>query len=211
MEKNQLIHSLQEWQTSVLRLTAFQTNSFSYDDSQWWKEINGTDPEKKIQNRSGIIREEGIVEPGTFIMEIQPGRIDFVFHPSEKENQFMIDRLPALGPFDSILEIFLGPIIKWFDLKEIPLFRRIAFGAIVFQPMKDKQSGYELLSSFLPNIQIDEINSSDFLYQINRPRESKVIADLKINRLSKWSVLLRQLMSVDLVSGFQQLKEKKER
>ena len=42
--------------------------------------------------------------------------------------------------------------------------------------------------------------SFDFLYQMNRPRESLVIPGVKVNRLSKWSVgmILRQTVELNV-------------
>jgi len=56
-------------------------------------------------------------------------------------------------------------------------------------PVDDRPSGYRKLGSYLPGIQIDPEGSSDFLYQINRPRKARLnIPSLRINRLSNWSV-----------------------
>ena len=50
-----------------------------------------------------------------------------------------------------------------------------------------RELGYRELGRFLPAVRLDE-DSSDFSYQINRPRRSTVIPELSVNRLSKWSV-----------------------
>ena len=65
----------------------------------------------------------------------------------------------------------------------------MAFGSIINLPSKDKKEGYTQLSAYLKNVKIDPVNSSEFMYQINRRRNSTVgIEGLEINRLNKWSV-----------------------
>ena len=74
------------------------------------------------------------------------------------------------------------------------------------QQVVDRAEGYKSLQKYLPAVQLDPEGSSDFLYQINRKRESKVIKGLTINRLQKWSVLAMHRMAFDvgIVEGAQQ-------
>ena len=67
---------------------------------------------------------------------------------------------------------------------------RLAFGAVLLQPIKSHQDAYKQLGHYLPSITLDPEGSSDFLYQINRRRDSTTgVAGLKINRLSKWAMV----------------------
>ena len=78
---------------------------------------------------------------------------------------------------------------RWLTLDSCPEIQRVAFGAVLLSPVDSKVSGYRQLAAYLPSVTIDPEHSTDLLYQINRPRESATgIPDLKINRLSKWSV-----------------------
>ena len=64
-----------------------------------------------------------------------------------------------------------------------------AFGAVLLRPVENRQAGYQQIAAYLPHVQLDPEGASDFLYQINRPRNSNSgIPDLRINRLSKWSI-----------------------
>jgi hypothetical protein len=77
--------------------------------------------------------------------------------------------------------------VQWFQ--NAPSIQRLAFGAILNQSTASSQEGYEKLSKYL-TFDLDK-DSSEFLYQINRPRKSQNLnLDLIINRLSKWSVNL---------------------
>jgi hypothetical protein len=56
--------------------------------------------------------------------------------------------------------------------------------------MPDRQSAYRRLAQFLHAVEIDPEGSSEFAYQVNRPRKSRAVEGLQINRLSKWSATL---------------------
>jgi hypothetical protein len=103
----------------------------------------------------------------------------------------------TIGSIQDGLDSFLELMSRWFKIS--PPLRRLAFGAILALPVDDRKSGYELIGNYLANVKLDPIGSSDFLYQINRLRNSQLISDLEINRLSKWSVVKRGLARVDLL------------
>ena len=105
----------------------------------------------------------------------------------------------SVGPFPESSNLFLETMFRWFDVDDCPNAKRLGFGAFLVQPVESKEDGYRLIASYLPHVELDPSGSSEFLYQINRPRESRTgITGLKINRLSKWSVLVqtRALISV---------------
>jgi hypothetical protein len=77
---------------------------------------------------------------------------------------------------------------RWFEIDDLPSIARLAFGAIVLCPVEDHQTGYQRLNQYVP-VELDPVASSDFIYQINRRRDSNTgIPELVINRLSRWSV-----------------------
>ena len=68
--------------------------------------------------------------------------------------------------------------------------------------MADRKAGYELIGQYLPSVKLDPENSTDFSFQINRPRPSTSgISKLQINRLSRWSVARLSGMVVQVTSG----------
>jgi hypothetical protein len=89
------------------------------------------------------------------------------------------------------LGTFVGLVLAW--LNDAPALQRIAFGAILRLPVNDRIFGYQKLASYLHHVDLDPVGSTEFLYQINRPRKSKSgVENLSINRLSKWSVAFTQ-------------------
>lgn len=181
--------TISDWQAESLRVTAFPGPSAQVNDLNWWIEVIGEPPETRISKpRLGEYREEGYLEPGRLVLHLQPGRIDWHFIALQSEEQ-VGEKVEPLGPFQEILDVFLQPIARWFTLDTFIPVQRLAFGAVLLQPVKDKHAGYTKLSPYLPSVKIDSVNSSDFLYQINRRRNSRTtMPDLSINRLSKWSL-----------------------
>jgi len=128
-----------------------------------------------------------------------PFRVDWAF-ARMRENVTDFDKLEsprlALDRFDRILR-------KW--LNEDRLFQRLALGVVVLAPVTDRLEGYRAVQPYLPAVKLSPETSSDFQYQINRPRISTVVTGLKVNRLSHWSVAVqRQIGFVGTLQGLHQ-------
>jgi hypothetical protein len=177
-----------DWQAVQLRLTAFPAPSPQIESINWWSELAGDPPEKiTSQPRTSEQIEEGAYENGKLELTVHPIRIHWRYTISEG-TQFLLGKTPILGGFSEVLDVFHKSMNQWFDLETCPTLVRLAFGAILLQPAENHVAAYNLLSTYLPSIDLDSENSSDFFYQINRVRKiSMQIADLRINRLSKWS------------------------
>jgi len=95
---------------------------------------------------------------------------------------------PVLGGFEESISSFLELVRRWFALPSFPAAQRLAFGAVLLQPVATRGDGYKRLAEYLPAVQIDPEGSSEFLYQINRPRRSMTMPEQILNRISRWSV-----------------------
>ncbi len=175
------------WQALTLRLTAFPVLGEPPHDDTWWAATVGQQPDQStVQPRLGKSEQVGSLGKGILALATEPVRIDWVYGASQQQD----DTLPVLGPYLETLDVFLQLMLKWLHLPSVPPIDRIAFGAIIVSPVPDRKTGYEKLKKYIRDVKIDSDNSTDFLYQINRPRSSRVgIPGLRINRLSKWSVL----------------------
>ncbi|MGO8898441.1 MAG: hypothetical protein ACLQU5_08830 [Isosphaeraceae bacterium] len=100
--------------------------------------------------------------------------------------------------FPEATETFRNALRTW--LEDQPNVARLALGAIVKLPVDDREAGYGRISDYLP-FDVDPVRSSDFMYQINRARQSTVLPEVTVNRLSKWSVgrLVRAAVILDQV------------
>lgn len=184
-----------QWLAETLRVTAFPTPDAEANPSDWWKRVIGQDPETQIQRqRLGELVQEGIVGGAKLTLRVRPERIDWVMapvEPAEAPETFL-----SIGPFDDSCKQFRALINSWIPFS--PPLSRIAFGAVAFSPVPDHVSGYNTLAAYLPSVQVDP-GSRDFIYQINRPRESSAgVEGLSINRLSKWSVVQMHLQAFSM-------------
>ncbi len=187
------------WSTYGLRLTAFPSPSAQIDSSHWWKETVGIAPEtQQINRKAGVIRDEGPFGKGRLLLEVQPAKIDWRFTSLVEEEAGVI-LLERLLPLETTLNSFVPAMNRW--LRISPSTIRLAFGAYLATPVGDRPTGYTQLSRFLHYVQLDPVGASDFFYQVNRPRESKTILGLRLNRLTKWSVLLASSAQLVLGSG----------
>ncbi len=196
--------SIDAWQAENLRLTVFLRPNDMIIEQSWWDDLFGDSPDAtsalpKMKQK----REEGRFDEGKLVLMVQPERIDWLFTVDKQE--LNVEELPTIGPFPRSLERFSELMEKWLGLDTCPPIQRLAFGAILSLPVKDQEQGYRQISVYLP-FTLDPENSSDFMYQINRPRgSSSGIAGLRINRLSKWSVAttywLKSKLSLGLASA----------
>lgn len=183
------------WQVESLRVTAFPTSPAPAGDLSWWTSLMGEPPETRItQPKRGGHREEGSFLGATLVNQVQPNRVDWLLTLTPSLEPGVMD-LPTIGPFPELLEPFVGLMHRWLELETCPPLWRLAFGAILLVPVESREPGYRHLSAYLPSVHLDPVGSSDFLYQINRPRGSNSgVAGLTINRLCRWSVALIQLV-----------------
>lgn len=183
---------LTTWQVESLRTTCFLSPAAAFEASTWWQDVVGQPSENRIMRaKDSFQQEDGTINNAKVVLGILPTRIDWLMGPSEAGNEFFI------GSFQDSLDSYLDLMSRWFKI--CPPVRRLAFGVILMLPVKDRTAGYELMANYLPNVKLDPIGSSDFLYQINRPRDSQLgIPELEINRLTKWSVAKRGIVRFQL-------------
>ncbi len=188
---------LEAWQAAVVRVTAFPAQPITTEVT-WWADLMGSVPETLVSRpKAGQYRAEGEFEGRRLSLQVQPDRVDWSLAPVVKLSEDEPSTLPLAGPFPEVLISLMKVAERWLSLA--PPITRLAFGAVLAQPTEDRRSGYVQIAKYLPSISLDPEGSSDFIYQINRPRASGVgIANLRINRLTKWSVLWFQRFSMTL-------------
>ena len=188
---------LAAWQVTTLRLTAFLSPAARVSENTWWSDLIGKSPESRnIRPQKGEQKDEGPFEQGKIVLNVNPARVDWIFVPNIDPEKFEGDML-TVGSFPEVADLFLKLMQRWLTPPMCPPIQRLAFGAILHQPVDGRTKGYHLLDDYLPALEIDHKNSSDLLYQINRPRQNKCgIKDLLINRLSKWSVMSVQFFGI---------------
>lgn len=189
---------VESWQVMSMRVTAFPAEALKSEEQSWWRDLVGYDPETVFSRpKAGQYQAEGEFEGRRLSLSLRLDRIDWSLTPVVNVSEGQPTTLPLAGPFPEVLGSFMK--IASHCLPLLPPITRLAFGAVLAQPVEDSRSGYVQIAKYLPSVELDPEGSSDFLYQINRPRASNVgIERLRISRLTKWSVSTVRLVSVAL-------------
>lgn len=188
-----LMHDIPDWYPDTLRVTVFLSPAQEFDQGSWWAEVTGSLPETRTEKP--IAREhkdEGEFGSGTLVLSVRPNRIDWLLtvrRDPEKENEDDA----GLGPLPESMDDFATPMGAWLEAS-CPATQRLAFGAVLLRRVETREDGYRRLATYLPSVRLDIEGMSDFFYQINRPRNAtSIVNELKMNRLSKWSVAVTTL------------------
>lgn len=178
---------LSAWLPQVLRITVFVDVADRAQQESWWESRMGKPPETRITRPAeNIFQDEGAFEGGRFILNTQPGRADWIWSVNSL-SAVGTGALPTLGSFSDGTKRLQALIAPWLDSAP-PVFR-LAFGAVLDQKVHGKEEAYSLLQQYLPDVKLDARNTSDFMYQLNRPVPSKAVNGLTVNRLGKWMSL----------------------
>lgn len=188
--------SLEAWQVGDLRLTAFTdplAPTEARSEGKRWEALVGKPPENVMSRQFGTEHEEnGPFAPGgKLIYKRQPRAAEWSLASVQDPDKSQT----SLGMDTAVITPFKELMLRW--LVDCPPLLRLAFGAALYLPVEDKKEGYRQLSASL-RLELDPVNSGDFLYQINRRRRSQCgVPNLEINRVSKWTWLQLRLRASD--------------
>ena len=177
------------WGALRLRATTFLPADAEIDGGSIWSRVLGTAPdEEQRRPREGLLQQIGTLGEFVVVFRLGHPRVDW-FLQSKGEPPTPVPPSPEFTPIplNEALNSLRTIAANWFSIQST--VSRIAFGANLVQPAINVQDALSRLAYSLPDIKIDPDNSSDFFYQINRPRDARSIEGLRINRLSKWSVM----------------------
>jgi hypothetical protein len=199
MTTNGSLPPVDAWQAETMRVTVFPTEVVSVEPSSWWDEVVGVPPEAVASRpKVGQFQAHGEFEGRQLVLKVQPGRVEWVLGPLAKAVEEEQSALPSLGTFSEVLQLLSKVVVPW--LPQAPALQRFAYGAILKQPVDNVRAGYAVLQRYLASsVHLDLESSSDFFYQINRPRPSRTtVAGLRLNRLTKWSVQVVRRMTMTI-------------
>jgi hypothetical protein len=177
------------WLSHSLRLSVFPVAPWQAPANLWESAV-GEPPETDQNQARQFIRAQGGPWAGGILQVlVTPLRIDWLASPALRTND-------PIGPdhrlIADVLPAFLDATRPWLTSADFEI-KRVAFGLQGVLSADDKAGSYKLLQAMLPHIKIDPGFSSDFVYQINHPVQSRSL-DLKLNRLTRWSALAVQFI-----------------
>ena len=191
------------WAIESLRLTAFTIDPVEIGELDWWERVLGSPSDQsQVDRKRSRLAQLGAL-PGESRLNaqlrllVEPLRAQWDLVPAPQE--ITLDWL-TLGQWDQAVAPFHTLMTRWLELSP-PIFR-LAFGAVLLADVPAVSEGYERLGTFLP-FKVDP-NSSDFLLQTNKPVESVTCEGLTLNRLTKWSVMSAQLLTLPVGPGVSQ-------
>lgn len=176
------------WEIQQLRATVFTLTPPSPTDAEdWWLQATGQQAEEtRSRPREGVLQLNGNFKEKRLALNSQPDRVDWLLE----------DPPPPMPDIREAAEPFFMLVLDW--LQQYHPMNRLALGAILAKPVVNRQEGYEEIAPLIPSVTLDPQNSSDFFYQINRPRFSSTVSNTKINRLCKWSVAQVGIIQIDV-------------
>jgi|GEM_PF-1338068 hypothetical protein len=133
--------------------------------------------------------------PGRLVLSNHLSRFDCVW---EVEAFGVGDGVVAtLGDLDAAARSILEPMLTYARGRA---WTRVALGIVGFVPVSNLEEGYALIDDKLPELTLPVDSVSDFNYQINRYYKFSLdgVNDLRINRLSRWSVASLQAVTFDI-------------
>lgn len=173
-----------DWHALGLRVTFFTDPTAGLPEATW-EEFTGRDREVRTEKATER-REEGPYHQSRLILIVQPTRIDWHYTAAAT----LSPQLDRVGEFRTEARRFLEDALRWASQARSAV--RLAYGARLAKEADDLRSANRALAPYLPNVRLDD-DAEDFLYHINRPRNSRTQPGIRINRLSKWGTLKWQL------------------
>jgi hypothetical protein len=178
------------WDAEFLRMTVFPTPDSAERPSL--AALLGKPVDEITERPQANFRQEvAALEDAHVFLTHQSGRVDLVLGVA---NPNPATGIISVGPYDKVKIGFLE-LAKHLLNKMSPV-NRLAYAPSLVAPSPDHVTAYKTLASMLPFIKIDGEKSKELTWQINRPRPSKVMAESEINRITKWSVLRIQPLTI---------------
>jgi hypothetical protein len=133
---------------------------------------------------------------GRLILAIDRSRLDWQMEGVDEGDPWQV---PVLDRWSEAVAGFQAVVEAWLRRGDVPDLLRVAFGAVLLQPVASIEEGNQRLMQAVPGLPLKINNTSDALFQVNRPCESWSYAgQLRLNRLTKWSVATIQSFEISL-------------
>jgi hypothetical protein len=198
-----------EWQAEFLRLTLFARDNIKIGD-EVWSAITGeeeSETRQRLPNGGRILA--GRWAENQLSISFAGKRLDVILSPRASVEPAEALQFLVLGPWPNQGHPFYEATKKWLDTIDFPVVR-VALGAAVLCEANDQKQAYEYLKQYLRSIDLQPDVMRDFQYRINWPKQSSVIPNMLVNRLTTWTVfnLTVANISLDSPAGVVQRDEK---
>ena len=166
---------MNNWQAESLRLTTFhRASSINLQSPDWWQRVTSDEPDQVISRpRDALVQQSGRFAGHQLMANARPDRVDWILHAVPNPTSGPLLTEPILGPMLQAIGSLKVVHDEW--LKKCEPIIRLAFGAVLLQSVGDLNTAYKKMDVLLPAVNLKNVHTPDFLYQINRPTTSTVI------------------------------------
>ncbi|NNA50658.1 hypothetical protein [Pseudomonas lactis] len=181
------------WRVEALRLTVFFSEPVNAQNRNWGKSFTGGDPESIVSKpQTGEYTEQGSFHDGQFELKVAFNRVDWSvsFPFSELPNA------PKPAEISKMLDDWLVGVSGWLAVLEMKPIR-LALGLVAHAPVENVVEANEVISSYFPFVSLAaDSNYIDASVQVNSPYPSTVLKGLDVNRVVKFEVATRQIVTI---------------
>ena len=189
-------HGFREWKATNLRLTIF--HSLAPLRPGLWQELRGVAPQIiEVKPWEDIATEQGNVDGNRLVLTARAERHDWDIQPGSDDEQNSAP--PTLTDADRMIGVLRNALAL--TAPKVGQVERLALGCQLMQPISGLTQGMEVLSQYLPHLDLPERGGRDFAYQINRRRPSRSAPDVQVNRVARWSLEEFQKGAIVMGSG----------
>jgi hypothetical protein len=186
------------WKVRNLRLTLFlASEGAAKAGALQFEQLVNEKPESTMR-RGDQEFQEGPLGPGRLLMQKQPARLDILFagfpQPDQPE-----EPVATLGDFETAFPALRQIAQTVFD--DVKQAIRLALGSEMVQSVESSLVAYKKLVDHMRSATFKLDGGQEFMYQMNRPRYSRVIPSLLINRLTRWNASSWQPVRFELGAG----------
>lgn len=185
------------WQGMQLRVTLFFNGPFKPPTELWTQLFGeGLQQVNLIPNFTAV----GLKDQLVILLASAGTRLDLILSPAAQEPS--VGKPPAPDVFDKPQAVALLALDAIAKLEStLPVVTRVAGGGFFRLPVKSRAAGYDLLPRYLPFLsRLDSEWYSEFVLQLNgltEPRSTPFIRPIRLNRVTKWSVMVNKSLAVE--------------
>jgi hypothetical protein len=167
-------------------VTFFHSGEEGFEDFGTWERLTREKPDSCQSNpKTRRVIESGVIGESNqqllFLSEPLENRLEWHLSAQDLSPHF------EMGFVDSSSQL-LNLMDRYLESLPLQGLERVAYGVNVIQRVSGLPEGYRKISDCL-GVNVEYPQCSDFLYQLNRRRPSKILANTDLNRLMKWSVV----------------------
>lgn len=191
-------HLSRPWRALGIRLSVFPATAWEAPQDVWQDAVGEPPETDQRQPREHARIQSGPWREGSLQLTSSP--MATVWQASPGATEVGLPNLEGWAVAD-VLPDFLSITRPWLVSAEFEI-KRIGFGLNAVLSASDRISSYKILRDIINSANVDPENTSDLIYQINRPLPSKSMGDqVRLNRVMKWHAPRFGSVRFQIISG----------